>query len=116
MGYTLMGQYDTRAILAVVGVLALFTALITENLKKVFHNIIPTEALVVLVAEVLTLVPGFVCAQILKTDILAYHILAAVVAGYGVACTAMHSYDLARTIMRKSRKIKRNKVRGDVEM
>lgn len=107
-----MEQYDSRIILVVAGALILLTAIVTENLKKVFVDTVPPELLAVLVAEGLTLVPGFACAQILKTTILWYHVLAAVVAGYGVACVAMFSYDKARAIWRKLRKNKSEKLYG----
>ena len=73
-------MFDTRIILSAVGVLTMLTNMITEVLKKLLWNIIPTNILVVLVAESLTLVSGFAYAQIAGSTILWYHVAAAVAA------------------------------------
>lgn len=106
-----MGQFDLRAILVVLGVLTITTGIVTEILKPILQRIIPTNILVVLVAEGLTLLPGFIYAQLASTEILWYHILAAMVAGYHVACVAMISHDKLQDV--KEFKLNKTLVGGD---
>ena len=88
-----MEQFDLRIILIVVGVLTLITGLITEILKQFCWNIMPTNLVALLVAEFLTLVSGLIYSQIAGTVVLWWHVLAALIAGRFVACSAMYSYD-----------------------
>ena len=88
-----MEKFDLRVILVVIGVLTLVTGIVTEILKKVFWQVVPSSLLAVLVAEGLTLASGFAYAQLAGTVILWYHVIAAIVAGRGVAYTAMYGYD-----------------------
>lgn len=94
-------MFDTRIILSAVGVLTMLTNMITEVLKKLLWNIIPTNILVVLVAESLTLVSGFAYAQIAGSTILWYHVAAAVAAGLFVAYAAMFGFDKFKETIEK---------------
>lgn len=96
-----MEMFDARVILVVVGALTLITNMITEVLKKLFWNIVPTNLIVVLVAQALTLLSGFGYAQVVGADILWYHVAAAVVAGLFVAYAAMFGFDKFRETWEK---------------
>ena len=97
-----MEVFDTRMILVVVGVLTLATNIVTEVLKKLFWNLIPTNILTVIVAESLTLISGFSYAQIAGSGILWHHIAAAVVAGLFVSYAAMFGFDKFKDAVNKA--------------
>lgn len=88
-----MEKFDSRIILAVIGLLIFLTVVVTENLKKVIGCAVPANVIAFVAAEGLTLIPGFTCAQLLGTVILWYHVVAAVVVGYLVALISTLSYD-----------------------
>lgn len=104
-----MEQFDLRAILVVFGAITIITGLATEILKKVFWRDIPTSLLTIIVAEALTLGSGFIYATLMGTTVLWWHMLAAVVAGRGVAYAAMASYDKYVEIKKSWAKIKGEK-------
>lgn len=101
-----MEQYDMRAILVVFGVLTILTGLVTEAIKKVVWQELPTSLLAIFVAEGLTLGSGLTYALIVGATVLWWHIAAAVVAGRGVAYFAMLSYDKRIEIKKSLAKIK----------
>lgn len=101
-----MEKFDTRIILAVLGVLILLTVIVTENLKKVIGCTVPANVIAVVAAEGLTLIPGFTCAQLLGTVILWYHVVAAVVVGGLVALIAMTTYDKWQQTRRAWKRLK----------
>lgn len=79
--------------LIIVGALMAATNIITEVLKKVTWNKIPTNLLVFIIAVALTLVTGAAYAQIKGIPILWYYVVAAVVVGLFVAYAAMFGFD-----------------------
>ena len=101
-----MEQYDLRAILVVFGVLTILTGLVTEIIKKVIWQELPTSLLAIFVAEGLTLGSGLTYALIVGATVLWWHVAAAVVAGRGVAYFAMLSYDKRIEIKRSRAKIR----------
>lgn len=80
-------------ILIIVGVLMAMTNIITQVLKEVTWDKIPTNYLVVIIAEVLTLASGAAYAQIHAFPVLWYHVAAAIVVGLFVAYAAMFGFD-----------------------
>ena len=84
---------DLSTLLLIVGTLMGVTNIITEVLKQITWNKVPTNALVVIIAEVLTLASGAAYAEICAVPIVWYHIVAAVVLGLFVAYAAMFGFD-----------------------
>ena len=80
-----MNNIDITPLLVIVGTLMVTTNIITEVLKKVTWDKIPTNLLVVLIAQSLTLATAAAYAQINNLDLLWYHGAAAVVVGLFVA-------------------------------
>ena len=88
-----MKIFDLSMILMIVGALTIVTNIITEVLKKLLWDKIPTNVLVVIIAMALTLMSGAAYAAITATTILWYHIAATVVVGLFVAYAAMFGFD-----------------------
>ena len=88
-----MELVNLSTILVVVGFLMVLTNIITEVLKKLFWDKIPTNLLVVLIALVLTLATGAAYAQIMSIEVLWYYVVAAVVVAFLVAYAAMFGFD-----------------------
>lgn len=80
-------------IITVVGVLVVFTNIITQVFKKVTWDIIPTNILAVITSMVLTLAVFFAYCQINYITIIWYMVAAAVVMGFLVAYAAMFGFD-----------------------
>jgi hypothetical protein len=72
------------------------TNIITEVIKKVTWDKIPTNLLVVLIAELLTFGIGIAYAQIYEYAIMWYHIAGAAVVGVFVSYAAMFGFDKFR--------------------
>ena len=97
-----MNLYDISPLLVAVGTLMVVTNIITEVLKKVTWNKLPTNLLVVIIAELLTLSAGAACSQLHSISIVWYHIVAAVVVGLFVAYAAMFGFDkLQQMVMQR---------------
>ena len=88
-----MNIIDISTLLVIVGALMAVTNIITEVLKKITWDKLPTNILVVIIAEVLTLAAGGAYAQICAIPVLWYHIGAAIVLGLFVAYAAMFGFD-----------------------
>lgn len=84
---------NVSIILAIVFALTIVTNIITEVLKKVTWDKIPTNFLVMLIAEILTLGVGAAYAQMNDIAIVWYHIGGAVIVGIFVAYAAMFGFD-----------------------
>ena len=84
---------NVSTLLVIVGVLVAITNIITEVLKKVTWDKVPTNILVVIISEVLTLASFVAYAQMNGIGIVWYHIAAAVVVGIFVAYAAMFGFD-----------------------
>lgn len=95
-------MFDNRVVLIAVGLLTLVTNAVVEVLKQVLWDKLPTNLLVVIVAQTLTLASGFGWAQIAGATVLWYHIVAAVVAGFMVAGSAMFGFDKFKETMKKA--------------
>lgn len=88
-----MEMINVSMLLTVIGILTVITNIIVEVLKKITYNIIPTEFLAVIVAEVLTIV--FYVCYCNKFGIVTvwYFNFAAVVVGFMVAYAAMFGFE-----------------------
>ena len=81
------------AVISIVGILVVMTNIITQVLKKVTWEKLPTNILVVAISMVLTLVVFFAYCQIKAIAVVWYMVAAAVVLGFMVAYAAMFGYD-----------------------
>ncbi len=85
--------FDWSVIISIVGVLVVITNIITQVLKKLTWDKLPTNILAVLIAMALTLVAFFAYCQIKKIAVVWYMVVAAVVLGFFVAYAAMFGFD-----------------------
>lgn len=93
-------------ILAIVFGLTIVTNIITEVLKQITWKKVPTNFLVLVVAEVLTLVTGAAYAAICNIAIEWYHVAGAVVIGIFVSYAAMFGFDKLRQAFEQFKEIK----------
>ena len=80
-------------VISIVGVLVVLTNIITQVLKKVTWEKLPTNILVVIISMVLTLVAFFAYCQIKALAVVWYMVVATVVLGFMVAYAAMFGFD-----------------------
>lgn len=88
-----MENINLSTLFIVIGALMGVTNVVVQVFKKVTWDKLPTNILVVMVAELLTLGSGAAYAQIEDVQILWYHVAAAVVVGLFVAYAAMFGFD-----------------------
>lgn len=88
--------FDWSAVLSIVGVLVVVTNIITQVLKKLTWDKLPTNILAVLIAMALTLAAFFAYCQIEGLAVVWYMVAAAVVMGFFVAYAAMFGFDKLR--------------------
>ena len=84
---------NTNLIVTIVFGLMVVTNIITEVIKKLTWDKIPTNLLVVIISEALTLISGAAYAEISKVNISWYHAIGAVIIGIFVAYSAMFGFD-----------------------
>lgn len=80
-------------IISIIGVLVVLTNIITQVLKKVTWEKLPTNVLVVIISMALTLAAFFAYCQIQTIAVVWYMVAAAVVLGFMVSYAAMFGYD-----------------------
>ena len=80
-------------VISLIGVLVALTNIITQVLKKVTWEKLPTNILVVIISMVLTLVAFFAYCQIKAVAVVWYMVVATVVLGFMVAYAAMFGFD-----------------------
>ena len=90
---------EITTLLTIIGLLVALTNIITEVIKKVTWDKIPTAVLAVIVSLVLTLAAFFAYCQISQIVVTWYFIVAAVVVGFMVAYAAMFGYDKLKEIL-----------------
>lgn len=88
-----MEHIDVSTLLIIVGALVAVTNIITEVLKKLTWDKVPTNILVVVISEILTLGAGIAYAQIYDIGIRWYYVAAAIVVGLFVSYAAMFGFD-----------------------
>ena len=87
------------AVISIVGVLVVLTNIITQVLKKVTWEKLPTNILVVIISMALTLVAFFAYCQIKAIAVVWYMVIAAVVLGFMVAYAAMFGFDKLKEVL-----------------
>lgn len=88
--------FDWSAVLSTVGGLVVVTNIITQVLKKLTWDKLPTNILAVLIAMALTLAAFFAYCRIKELAVVWYMVAAAVVMGFFVAYAAMFGFDKLR--------------------
>ena len=82
-----------QTVLTTIFGLTVVTNIITEVVKKITWDKVPTNIVVVIIAEVLTLATGAAYAQFTNIDIAWFHGFGAFVVGLFVAYAAMFGFD-----------------------
>ncbi len=95
---------DLSVVLGIVGVLVALTNIIAQVLKKMTWDKIPTNALVVVISMVLTLVVFFAYCSIKSIAVVWYMVAAAIVLGFFVAYAAMFGFDKLKETLQGFRK------------
>ena len=101
-----MENFDIGIILVIVGALMALTNIIAEVLKKLLWDRLPTNILVVIIAQVLTLATGAAYAQITGVEVLWYYVVAAIVLGFLVAYAAMFGFDKLKQALEQRGEVK----------
>lgn len=86
-------MFNISMILTIIFGLTVVTNILTEVIKKITWDKIPTNLVVVVIAEALTIAVGAAYAQIDGIDVLWYHAVGVVVVGVFVAYAAMFGFD-----------------------
>lgn len=86
-------QIDVSVLLPIIGALVAVVNIVTQVLKKVTWDKLPTNILVLLLSVALTVAAFFAYAQITALAVTWYMVVAAVVAGFAVAYAAMFGFD-----------------------
>lgn len=87
---------NMSTLLTIVFALMVGTNIITEVIKKLTWDKVPTNILVVIIAEFLTLAAGLAYAEANDITIVWYYVVGAVIAGIFVAYSAMFGFDKLR--------------------
>lgn len=90
---------DMAFIVTLIGMLVALTNVITEVVKKLTWDKMPTNVLAVVVGELLTLTSGLAYFQVKGIDVVWYYVVALVVIGFMVAYAAMFGFDKLKEIM-----------------
>lgn len=88
-----MSVANMSMLVAIIGALTVLTNLLTEVIKKTTWSKLPTNLVVVLLSEVLTLASGAAYAQINGVAVTWYMVVATVIVGLLVAYSAMFGFD-----------------------
>lgn len=90
---------DMALIVTLIGILVALTNVITEVVKKLTWDKMPTNVLAVVVGELLTLTSGLAYFQVNGIEVVWYYVVALVVIGFMVAYAAMFGFDKLKEIM-----------------
>lgn len=90
---------DLAFIITIIGVLVALTNVITEVIKKLTWDKMPTNVLAVVVGELLTLAGGLAYFQVNGIEVVWYYVVALVVIGFMVSYAAMFGFDKLKEIM-----------------
>lgn len=90
---------DMALIVTLIGILVALTNVITEVVKKLTWDKMPTNVLAVAVGELLTLASGLAYFQVKGIEVVWYYVVALVVIGFMVAYAAMFGFDKLKEIM-----------------
>ena len=90
---------DLAFLITIIGVLVALTNVITEVVKKLTWDKMPTNVLAVAVGELLILTSGLAYFQVNGIEVVWYYVVALVVIGFMVAYAAMFGFDKLKEIM-----------------
>lgn len=90
---------DLSVIIAIVGALVALTNIITEVIKKVTWDKLPTNILALIVSEALTIAAGIAYFQANEITVAWYGYVALVILGVLVAYAAMFGFDKLKEIL-----------------
>lgn len=90
---------DMALIVTLIGILVALTNVITEVVKKLTWDKMPTNVLAVVVGELLTLSSGLAYFQVNGIEVVWYYVVALVVIGFMVSYAAMFGFDKLKEIM-----------------
>ena len=90
---------DLAVLLPVIGLLVALTNIITQVVKQVTWDKLPTNVVAVIVAMVLTVAAGIAYCQVKTVAITWYLVVGQVVGGFAVAYAAMFGFDKLREIL-----------------
>lgn len=90
---------DLAVLLPVIGLLVALTNIITQVVKQVTWDKLPTNVVAVIVAMVLTVAAGIAYCQVKTVAITWYLVVGLVVGGFAVAYAAMFGFDKLREIL-----------------
>lgn len=84
---------DISVLLPIIGALVAVVNIVTQVLKKVTWDKLPTNVVVLLISVALTLAAFFAYCQIQAVAVTWYMVVAAIVGGFSVAYAAMFGFD-----------------------
>jgi len=99
-----MNTLDISTLLMIVAALVALTNIITQVLKKITWEKLPTNALVLLISMALTLAAFFAWCQAKAVAVAWYMVAAAVVVGFMVAYAAMFGFDKLKEALKQIEK------------
>lgn len=94
-----MEVLDLSLLLVIVAILVTVTNIITQVLKKITWDKLPTNILALVISMVVTLAVFFAYCQISALAVTWYMIAGAVVLGFLVAYAAMFGYDKLKEVL-----------------
>lgn len=86
-------------LIAIIGVLVGLVNIVTQVIKKITWDKIPSSLLAFIVSEALTILAFFAYMAYFNYPILWYYIVAAVIVGFMVTFAAMFGFDKLKEIM-----------------
>lgn len=105
-----MDLLNSSALLATVGILVMLTNVVTQVLKKLTWDKLPTNILAIIISIVLTLVAFFAWCQI-TCLVVTWYMVAAAVVGFMVAYAAMFGFDKLKEALKQIKEKKRKNCR-----
>lgn len=90
---------NLAVLLPVIGLLVALTNIVTQVVKRVTWDKMPTNVVAVIAAMVLTVAAGIAYCQIKTVSITWYLVVGLIVAGFAVAYAAMFGFDKLREVM-----------------
>jgi len=100
---------SVSSLITILGVLIMVVNVITEVLKKVTWDKLPTNIVSTIVSIALTVIAFIVYANINKIDIVWYMIVGSIIAGFFVAYGAMFGFDKLKQVIEQYNVIKSEK-------
>lgn len=90
---------NVTTLLFVIGILVGVTNILTEVLKKVLWNKIPSSLLALVISLAVTLIAFFAYCAMYSIAITWYYVAAAIVVGFMVAYAAMFGFDKLKEVI-----------------